>query len=194
MGNQSSTKQGRVCVLDMENGKDIFDPVVNKKLKRTNRAAYFFLNGDLHRLIRKSAAQNICYAMNLKTNEVNKYTYKDYKAFKKKAYTISEVGYILRRHIDRIRVALASGAIKKPFMVQHSGRTGVYYFSEEDIYEIREYFANIHRGRPRSDGIVISKDVPTIAEVDAMLDKKPMLYVRTKEGNFVPVWRQEEFD
>lgn len=180
--------------MDMENREDVLDSFVNKKLKSSNKSVFFFLNGDLHKLIRKSAAQNVCYALNLNTNKVNKYTYKDYKQFKKKAYTISEVGKVLGRHVDRIRVALYSGLVKKPFMVKYSGRTNVYYFSEEDIYELREYFANIHRGRPRADGIVIPKDVPTIAELDAILGKRPMLYVRTKEGNFVPVWRQEEFD
>ena len=43
-------------------------------------------------------------------------------------------------------------------------------------------------------GIVIPKDVPTEAEVDAILGKKPVLYIRTSNGEYVPVWRQEEFE
>ena len=180
--------------MAMEDRKEVPDPIVNKKLKIDRTGNIFFLNGDLHRLVRKSAAQNICYALNFKTNTINKYTYKDYKTFKKKAYTISEVAQVLRRHVDRIRHAMYTGEVKKPFLVEYGKRTGVYYFSEEDIYAFREYFANLHRGRPRTDGIVIPKNVPTIAEVDAIINNKPVLYVRTKEGNFVPVWRQEEFE
>lgn len=171
-----------------------YDPIEDKKLKINKTGLIFFLNGDLHRIIRKSAAQNIVYAFNYKTNSVAKYTYKDYKSFKKKAYTISEVAKVLRRHVDRVRAAMSSGSVRKPFLLPYEGRTGVYYFTEEDIYLYREYFASLHRGRPRQDGIVIPKDVPTEAEVDAILGKKPVLYIRTSNGEYVPVWRQEEFE
>ena len=180
--------------MDMESRKEVYDPISDKKLKFNKTSTFFFLNGELHRLVRKSAAQNIVYAFNFHKDEIVKYTYKDYKTFKRKAYKISEVGKILNRHIDRIRVAMASGNIKKPFLVSYKARTGVYYFSEEDIYAYREYFAGLHRGRPRADGIIIPKRVPTEAEVDAILGRKPVLYVKTKEGNYVPVWRQEEYE
>jgi hypothetical protein len=41
---------------------------------------------------------------------------------------------------------------------------------------------------------VVSKNVPTVSEIDAVLGKKPILYMRTKEGNFVPVWSAEEYE
>ena len=103
--------------MAMEDRKEVPDPIVNKKLKIDRTGNIFFLNGDLHRLVRKSAAQNICYALNFKTNTINKYTYKDYKAFKKKAYTISEVAQVLRRHVERIRHAMYTGQVKKPFLL-----------------------------------------------------------------------------
>lgn len=166
----------------------------DKKLRLSSTGTLFFMNNQLHRLIRKSYANNICYAFSYETNKVEKYTYKDYKKFKKKAYLISEVSRILRRHPDRIRVAFYEGGVKRPFLLEYKGRTPVYYFSEDDIYRLRDYFATVHRGRPRSDGLITSRDVPSVGEIDAILGKRTALYVRTPEGEFIPVWRQEDFE
>lgn len=178
--------------MAVERRKKVFEAdgsgVATKK-----KALVFFLNGDLHRLVKTNAAANICYAYNYSKDEVIKYTYSDYKQLKKPAFKIGEVGTILRRHPDRIRRAFLEEKVCTPVLVNYQRRTGVYYFSEEMIYKLREYFASVHRGRPRFDGIVVSKNVPTEAEVDALLGKKPTLYIRTKEGNFVPVWKAEEF-
>jgi hypothetical protein len=188
----TSSEQRWIWFMAMETGTKLPEADSSRNLVKTKNLI-FFLNGDLHRLIKTNAAANICYAFNYNKNEVVKYPYKDYKKFRKPAFKIGEVATILRRHRDRIRRAFIEGHVSKPILIDYKGRTGVYYFSEEDIYELREYFAGVHRGRPRADGIIVSKNVPTEAEVDAVLGKTPTLYVRTKEGNFVPVWKAEEF-
>jgi hypothetical protein len=180
--------------MDMENGKTGTKAFSNGQLVKKNNNLIFFLNGELHRVVRTNASGNVCHAFNYHQNKVVKYTYYDYKKFRKPAFRISEVSKILRRHEDRIRIAIWNLDVSKPYMVEYKNRSGVYYFSEENIYELRDYFANVHRGRPRNDGIVVSKNVPTISEIDAVLGKKPMLYMRTKEGNFVPVWSAEEYE
>lgn len=180
--------------MDMENRKELPKTISSGQLVRKKYNVVFFLNGDLHRLVKKNAAANVCYALNYKTEEIVKYTYSDYKRFSKPAYKISEVAKILRRHKERVRLAFHDGHIKKPVLVNYNNRTGVYYFSEEDIYELRDYFASVHRGRPRFDGIVVSKNVPSIAELDALFGKTQTLYIRTKDGNFVPTWKAEEYE
>lgn len=180
--------------MDMEKGKRSSKDLSNGQLVKKNNNLIFFLNGELHRVIKTNAAGNVCHAFNYHQDKVVKYTYSDYKKFRKPAFRISEVSKILRRHEDRIRIAIWNLDVARPFMVEYENRSGVYYFSEENIYELRDYFANVHRGRPRADGIVVSKNVPTVSEIDAVLGKKAMLYIRTKEGNFVPVWSAEEYE
>ncbi len=180
--------------MDMETGKNIHEAVSNGQRPKKTTGLVFFLNGDLHRIVKTNAAANVCHAFNYQKSEVVKYTYSDYKKFKKPAYKIGEVSKILRRHKERIRIAFNEGHVKKPYLVKYNGRTGVYYFSEEDIYELRDYFASVHRGRPRFDGIVVSKNVPSISELDSLFGKTPTLYIRTEEGNFVPIWKAEEYE
>lgn len=180
--------------MDMENRKDIYAEISDGKPIKKKTGLVFFLNGDLHRLVKTNAAGNSCYAYNYPRDEVIKYTYSDYKKFKKPAYKISEVSKILRRHKERIRIAFNEGHVRRPYLVKYDGRTGSYYFSEEDIYELRDYFASVHRGRPRFDGIVVSKNVPTRLELDSLFGKTPTLYMRTEEGNFVPIWKAEEYE
>jgi len=180
--------------MDMEKGKRSSKAFSDGQLVKKNHNLIFFLNGELHRVIRTNASANICHALSYNQNKIVKYTYSDYKKFRKPAFRIGEVASILKRHEDRIRRAIWNLDVSRPFIVEYENRSGVYYFSEDNIYELREYFANVHRGRPRKDGIVVSKNVPTVSEIDAVLGKKPILYMRTKEGNFVPVWSAEEYE
>jgi hypothetical protein len=179
--------------MDLENREELYGSLFNGKYAKKDKRLIFFLNGELHKLVRTNKSANICYAYNFNKKEIVKYTYRDYIKFKKRAFRIGEVAEIMRRHPDRIRVGLEDGLIKRPYLVEYKTRSGIFYFSEDDLYEIRNYFANLHRGRPRSDGIIVSKNVPTEQEIDAILGKRQMLYVRTQEGKYVPVWKAEEF-
>lgn len=179
--------------MDMENGKDVHNTVIDRKSITRKNSKIFFLNGDLHKIVKTNASANVCHAYNYAKKEVVKYTYSDYKKFKKTAYRISDVAKMMRRHEDRIRRAIWNLEVTRPAIIEYETKIGTYYFSEENIYEIRDYFANVHRGRPRGDGIVVSKNVPTVAELDAILGKKPMIYIKTEEGKYVPVWSAEDF-
>lgn len=172
---------------------DAYSELFNGKYAKKERRMMFFLNGELHRLVKTNRSANICYAFNFDKKEIVKYTYKDYKKFSQRAFKIGEVAEIMRRHPDRIRVGIEDGLIKRPHIVEYKNRSGIFYFSEDELYEIRNYFAGLHRGRPRNDGIIVSKNVPTEQELDAVLGKTQMLYIRTKDGKYVPVWKANEF-
>jgi hypothetical protein len=163
-----------------------------QRLKKS-KSKLFFLNDQLHRLIQADRTNNICRAYNYIQDTDLTYLYTEYKRLKKPAYTISIVAKMFNRHPARIRVAINEGHIKKPFILDKL-TNGIYYFSEKDIYEIREYFATVHIGRPRNDGATTAgKDIPTKRELQDILEGKEMLYIKTKDGNFVPVWKAEEF-
>lgn len=177
--------------MALENGKDISEKVshtINKKRK------YFFINNHLYRLVKANRSTNMVYAFDIEKKEITKYTYSDYKKFKKRAFTIKDVSILIRRHPDRIRKAFNEGMVKKPMLADLNGRNGIYYFSEENIYDLRNHFATVHMGKKRKDGMITPKSLPSVQELDALLGKTEMLYIRTQEGNFVPVWKTEEFE
>lgn len=163
---------------------------VNKKYV----TRFYFLNGRLYKIIKVDRSANVCYLYSVEEEEVKKFINSDFKKFRKNAYKINRVSKILGRHPDRIRRAIWEEKVSKPLLVRKTETdSGNYWFTEDNIRELRDFFASVHRGRPRKDGITISKNVPTKEELEALLGNKEMLYVRGKDGKFVPVWRSEDF-
>lgn len=173
----------------------------NKPL-RLNRKR-FFINGEFHELVNTNRAAGMIRAYNYSTEKVVVYSINDYKKFKQQAYTIKHVSGFIGRDITSIWKAIDRGDVTKPFLLPVRkeagkgqfavGRAGIYYFSEDNIYEIRDYFANIHKGRPRADGLITSYNIPSIEELDALLGKREMIYVKDKSGNYVPIWKRVDF-
>jgi hypothetical protein len=124
------------------------------------------------------------------------YNYTDVQKNKKHAYSISEVAKLINRHVDTIKRHLRSGDIKKPqqaYSLEDKTKLGRYYFSDKDIKDIRDFFKTVHIGRPRIDGQITASNIPSKAELDAMLRNETVLYVKGTNGDFVPVWKQPEW-
>lgn len=155
----------------------------------------FFINKKLHRRIKINRSSQIVSAYNYESGDVTSYTYSDFKKFRQRAFLISDAARILRRHGNAIRYAIYNKDIPSevPRVFRKNG-VGIYYLSEDHIFELRDFFASKHRGRPRKDGIKIAKNVPSIEELEVFFGRRQLLYTRTKDGNFVPVWRSENFD
>ena len=155
----------------------------------------FFINKKLHRRVKIDRTSKLVFAYDYESGELKTYTYLDFKKFRQRAFLISQAGKILRRHGNAIRYAIYGKEIPSeiPRVFRKNG-VGIYYLSEDHIFELRDYFAGKHRGRPRKDGIKISQNVPTVEELEVFFGRRQLLYTRTQEGNFVPVWRSENFD
>ena len=65
--------------------------------------------------------------------------------------------------------------------------------SEDDVMLVREFLSTLHRGRPRKDGLITSKNVPTKQELRAKIKNEVVLYQQTSDGEFIPVWKQPEW-
>jgi hypothetical protein len=173
----------------------------NKPL-RVNKKR-FFINGEFHELVNVNRAAGMIRAYNFSTEKVVTYSIADYKKFRQQAYTIGNVSKFVSRDITSIWKAVDRGDVTRPFMLPVKkdagkgkfavGRAGLYYFSEDNIYEIRDYFAGVHKGRPRKDGSVTSYNIPSVEELDALLGKRQMVYVQDKNGNFIPIWKRVDF-
>ncbi len=174
---------------------------VDNKPLRLNKKR-FFINGQFHEIVNVNRSAGMIRAYNYEDNAVVSYSMADYKKFKQQAYTIKHVSSFIQRDITAIWKAIDRGDVSKPFLLPTnkdagkgkfaSGRVGIYYFSEDNIYEIRDYFANVHKGRPRADGQITSYKVPTVEELDALLGKREMIYVTNKYGELVTLWKRGE--
>jgi len=175
--------------------------VENKPLRYNKRR--FFINGEFHEIVNINRSAGMIRAYNFSTDKVVTYSISDYKKFRQQAYTIGNVSRLIARDITSIWKAVDRGDVTRPYMLPLKedagkgkfavGRSGVFYFSEDNIYEIRNYFASVHKGRPRADGAITSYKVPTVEELDALLGKREMVYVKDKKGNFVPIWKRIDF-
>lgn len=177
--------------MDSQNRDDVSNGKRFGVLKTPKSRRRIFINGELHHIIYINVPGDIVTTFNYVQDKIIKYPYRHTKKHSQKAYLINEVGKIVNRHPDRIRAGIREGKLKKP---QRAGPRGKYYFNDEDILDIQDYFANIHFGRPRRDGIVKPlKRTVTKEEVDAKLGRRDVLYVQNDDGDFIPVWRTADF-
>lgn len=174
-----------------ESGESVSDAKRYGVLKTPKKRRKLFINKELHHIIHINIPADVATTWNFVEDKMVRYPYKSMKKHSQKAYLINEVAKMVSRHPERIRVAITEGSIKRP---QQCGPNGKFYFNEDDILDIQDYFANVHYGRPRNDGAItpLHRSV-TKEEVDARLGRRDVLYVQNDKGDFIPVWRTVEF-
>lgn len=166
------------------------------RAKTKRRVLYFYLNNVLHKTLEINRTENLIIAFDFEKGKRVAYNYTDVKKNRKHAYSISEVARLINRHVDTIKRHLRNGNIKKPqqaYALDNKENLGRYYFTDEDIKQVREFFKTIHIGRPRNDGGITASNIPSKVELEAMLRNETVLYVKDKDGEFVPVWKAPEW-
>lgn len=170
------------------NGKKI-----EREIKPSN--TLFFINGNLVRLINKNRGMNIVNIFDIVDKKEKTMLLSDFKKHKKRAYTLVDAARLLERGPAQIYRYINEGLVPPPVGVQPGGErmfTKKSYYSEDHIFEIREAMSKIHHGRPRKDGR-ISNNVLTEQELRAKMGDALMLYTRTKDGEFIPVWSENTY-
>lgn len=158
-------------------------------------ATIFFLNKEIVRIIHTNKANNICVLYNFIKDKEQSMLYSDFKKHRKRAYTVKNTLKIFGRSRIQLERWIKKGLVAPPTGAVPGGKRvfGEYaYYSEEDIFTIRDVLATIHKGRPRKDGRVTPRfDVPTEKDLRSLLGDAIMLYTKTKSGEFIPVWTEE---
>ena len=119
------------------------------------RLRYFYLNGKLHKVLRRSRAEDLLIAWDYELGKRVAYSLADVNKNKQYAYPISEVVKILGKHEDTIKWHMYKGDIKFPqqcYSLNGNKTPGKYFWSEDDIRSMHDFFKTVHRGRPRKDG------------------------------------------
>jgi hypothetical protein len=112
------------------------------------------------------------------------YSYVDVQKNMENAYTIKQVGALVGRHKVTIEEYILQGKITTPQKVYPISKPestwSKFMFSESDILKLHEYI--LEAG--------YTKDLPSRAELRALLKNNMILYTKTDSG-FVPVWKAE---
>jgi len=146
---------------------------------------YFFLNGKIHKVLKASRAKDEMIAWCYPDKKRVMYSYSQVEKSMEKAYSIIEAGEILGRHRVTIEEYILQGKIKKPqkvYPISNPDSTwSRYMLSESDILDIHQFI--IDAGHIR--------DLPSRSELQALLKHNLILYTKTVDGSFVPVWKAE---
>jgi hypothetical protein len=146
---------------------------------------YFFLNGKVHKVLRLSRAKVEVVAWSYLDNKRVMYSYAQVDKHMERAYGIVEVSKIIGRHRVTIEEYILQGKVKQPQKVypisNPDSSWSKYMFSESDILDIHQFI--IDAGHIR--------DLPSRSELQAILKHNLILYTKTDDGKFVPVWKAE---
>jgi len=160
------------------------------------RLRYFYLNEKLHKVLRRSRAEDLLIAWDYALGKRVAYSLTDVNKNKQHAYQLKDVEKIIGKHHDTITMHMRAGDIKFPqriYSLNGNKTPGKYMWSEDDIREMHDFFKTVHRGRPRLDGQITPGNMPSRAELEAIMKQENILYVKDNNGEFIPVWKQPEW-
>jgi hypothetical protein len=160
--------------------------MAGKKRQRTRKSfLYFFLNDKIHKVIRSHRAKDELIAWCYPDRKRVMYSYSQVEKYMSDAYTTKQVGEMVGKHKVTIEEYILQGKIREPQRVYPIGNPdstwNKFMFNEKDIMDLHEFIADIG----------YSKNLPTKAELQAILKHNLILYTKTEEGKFVPVWKAE---
>jgi hypothetical protein len=155
----------------------------------------FFVDEKLVRFVNSNRGANIVYLYDIVNEKEITMLLSDFKKHRKRAYLVSHTAKLLGRTHMQLNKYVRQGLINPPVGAVAGGKNVFRkkaYYSEDYIFTIREIMSTIHRGRPRKDGR-ISNSVLTEQELRAKMGDALMLYTRTKDGEFIPVWSEQTY-
>jgi len=157
----------------------------SKRVGVQKRFLYFFLNGKIHKVLKSSRAKDELIAWCYPDKKRVLYPYNLAVKGMENAYTLLQAGKILNRHKVTLEEYILVGKIKSPQKVYPIGNPESKWFkymlSESDIVQVHEFI--LEAGH--------TKDLPSKAELLALLKSNIILYTKTNEGKYVPVWKAE---
>ena len=155
-----------------------------RKGKR-KKFSYFFLNNKIHKVLSSSWAKDELIAWSYPDKKRVLYSYSQVVKNMENAYSTRQVSQVLNKHKVTIEDYILDGKIKYPQKVYPIGNIeSTWYkfmYSESDIMDIHQFI--LEAG--------YSKDMPSRNELKALLKHNTILYTKTTDGKFVPVWKAE---
>ncbi len=168
--------------------------------KKSRQLNYFYVEVPehgllLHKSLQKNRSTDTIIAWCYPLEKRVAYTYSVVRKNMKPAFTMAEVCEMLNRSRQTIELAILAGDIPAPqFTYGLSEKRGKYkyMFNESDIMETHSYLAQLHRGRPRKDGLKKNTNLPSPKELRAIIRQQPIMGYLDENGKFTPTWLAEE--
>ena len=160
--------------------------MAGKKRQRTRKKLqYFFLNGKVHKVIRSARPRDEMIAWCYPDQKRMLYSYSLVEKNMENAYPLKDVAKLLNRHKVTVEEYILAGKIKEPQKVYPISNPESKWFkfmmSESDILDLHQFILDAGYLR----------DLPSRAELKAILKHNLILYTKTNDGSFVPVWKAE---
>ena len=147
---------------------------------------YFFLNDKIHKVLKSSRSKDEMVAWCYPDKKRVMYSYSQVKKNMETAYTVVEVASMLNKHRVTIQEYILNEKVATPQKIYPIGQPdsenwSQYMFNQKNILDIHQHILDSGH----------SKEIPSKAELQALLKNNFILYTKTEEGKFVPVWRAE---
>ncbi len=153
----------------------------------------WFLNGDLVRVHHLNKSNGIMSVYNIVKDQIESCLVTDFKKNRERAYTVGQTADLVNRHKKYMPQLMKRGVIPHPTGSQKGGATGWQvrsYYSESQVFEIRDILATYHIGQPRKDGLITNNMTPTRQELTRRMGDGILTYTRTEDGRFIPIWSE----
>ena len=160
--------------------------MAGKKRQRTRKKLqYFFLNGKIHKVIKSARPRDEMIAWCYPDKKRVLYPYSLVEKNMENAYALKDVAVLLNRHKVTVEEYILAGKIKEPQKVYPISNPESKWFkfmmSESDILDLHQFILDA--------GYI--RDLPSRTELQAILKHTLILYTKTNDGSFVPVWKAE---
>ncbi|QGH76381.1 hypothetical protein SEA_DAUBENSKI_73 [Streptomyces phage Daubenski] len=146
---------------------------------------YFFLDGIPHKKLQVNHGADILIAWNYVDKKSVAYVWSVARRNMGRAFLGPEVQKMLGRHRNSLRNYITQGQIREPYKTYSlDGRfsPGMYLWSEKDILDLHEMLVHRKYGA-----------LPSRAELLAMMRNDVVLYTKTRDGEFTPVWQEKDW-
>lgn len=153
----------------------------------------YFLNNDLVRIVHINKSDNIITVYNTNQDKTQTMLLSDFKKHRKRAYRTKDCATLLSLSAVQLNRHIRSGFVHPPKTPTLGGERKFHhlsYYSEDDLFILRDSLSQVHRGRPRKDGRITNYGIPTERELRSRLGDAMMLYAKNKSGEFIPVWEE----
>lgn len=152
---------------------------------------YFIVDDNLYKRLNVIVKENIVVCWSFQDEKRlwlnHSYVRKNFG----RAYKIAEVASLLNRRVNDIKLLIQNGFASMPKHRAYaisSKKPGAYFWSQDDILELREVFFDISRknkyGEPHKTNRLAGK-----AEILAKMRGDDAVYIKNVDGQFTKVWR-----
>lgn len=162
------------------------------KIKKPSGKVWF-LNNSVVRVYHRDRSAGIITLYNINKDCLQTILVDEWIRKRVNAYSIRDTAALLNRNPKYLAELAKKGVVPAPIGASKDGKRGLRirsYYSEDDVYELREIFASRRWGAPRKDGLKTNNHTPTIQELRRRMGKGLLQYTRTEDGRMIPIWSE----